>query len=78
MTDITERLRGWAGFGYGVGVLTCMREAADEIERLQEQVLALQHIADRDEAEIERLRGMLVEYKAERRISVIKKFLEGK
>ena len=31
----------------------------DENERLQEQVLALQHIADRDEAEIERLRKVL-------------------
>jgi hypothetical protein len=47
-------------------------------EALEEQVLGLQHIADRDEAEIERLRGMLLEYQEERRIRVIKKFLEGK
>jgi hypothetical protein len=31
-------------------------KAADEIARLEEQVLALQHIADRDEEEIKHLR----------------------
>ena len=64
MTDILSRLRGdiphrliedhWT---VDFEALDAEREeSADEIDRLREQVLALQHIADRDEAEIERLR----------------------
>ena len=45
MNDIVERLRKWAGFGYGAEASETMREAADEIERLRE---ALRVIADGD------------------------------
>lgn len=46
MTDIVERLRKWAGFGYGAEASETMREAADEIERLRE---ALQRLAKLEE-----------------------------
>ena len=35
MTDIVERLRRWAKFGYGVEASHDMESAADEIERLR-------------------------------------------
>jgi hypothetical protein len=57
MTDIVERLRKMGGIGY---------EAADEIERLQEQCRGLAQSAMNNgqdlllkEAEIERLRALL-------------------
>lgn len=58
-------------------------EAADEISRLEEQVLALQHIADRDEAEIERLQKALQDasnawFSQEEMFSIIRAALEGK
>jgi polyhydroxyalkanoate synthesis regulator phasin len=72
MTDITEKLRwhsiDWDGKqmpdlepAKGDPTAGTMREAADEIERLREQVLALQHIADRDEERLERMRTYIVQ-----------------
>lgn len=62
MTDIVERLRSVGGIeGTAQWYINPNGpEAADEIERLREQVLALQHIADRDEAKIERMRAALM------------------
>ena len=58
MTDIVERLRN-----YQDGNSYLMEAAAHKIERLlvgygklREEIIALLHIANRDEAEIERLR----------------------
>jgi hypothetical protein len=64
MTDIVERLRTNAPCASDIGCCDdVMAEAADEIERLltandslRMEITALLHIADRDEAEIERLR----------------------
>lgn len=41
MSDLVERLRKWAGFGYGAEASETMREAADEIERLREELKSL-------------------------------------
>ena len=57
MTDIVERLRQWAGFGYGVEASAAMREAADEITRLR--------------AENERLRAALEAWNHAVRIDVL-------
>lgn len=67
MTDIVERLnlryrQSWSE----VEDTLLMKEAADEIERLLKvseslrmEIIALLHIADRDEIEIERLRKLM-------------------
>ena len=64
MTGIVERLRTNAPCASDIGCCDdVMAEAANEIERLltangslRVEIAALLHIADRDEAEIERLR----------------------
>jgi chromosome segregation ATPase len=38
MANLSERLRQWAEFGYGVEASATMREAADEITRLRAEV----------------------------------------
>jgi len=59
MSDIKERLRKFGGSDQRIWKV--MDEAADEIARLEEQVLALQHIADRDEERLERMRTYIVQ-----------------
>lgn len=61
--SLAAAINSWPNFRFHPGGSICLPmpipkdNDASEIERLQEQVLALQHIADRDEDEIERLRN---------------------